>query len=153
MSRWNPARPRTLVVACSDGRLQEEIDAFLASALRVTRYDRLYVPGGPGGLAPAGVEFLRASQLRRDLSFLIRAHGVEDVVLAFHGPAADGPAEATCVDYARKLPDATPADIRNQQLHDAVEISQVLASAHAAVRLHVFRCEVGRDQGVRFVRL
>jgi len=31
--QWSPARPRVLVVACSDGRLQEATDAFLASAL------------------------------------------------------------------------------------------------------------------------
>ena len=41
---WDPERPRVLVAACSDGRLQEATDAFLSSALGVRQYDRLYVP-------------------------------------------------------------------------------------------------------------
>ena len=42
--RWEPDRPRILVAACSDGRLQEATDAFLARALGVRQYDRLYLP-------------------------------------------------------------------------------------------------------------
>jgi bifunctional non-homologous end joining protein LigD len=36
-----------MVVACSDGRLQEATDAFLAREFKITRYDRFYVPGSP----------------------------------------------------------------------------------------------------------
>ena len=39
---WDPERPRVLVAACSDGRLQEATDAFLSRALGVRQYDRLY---------------------------------------------------------------------------------------------------------------
>lgn len=41
--RWTPARPNALVVACSDGRLQEATDAFLAREFKITRYDRFYI--------------------------------------------------------------------------------------------------------------
>ena len=34
--RWTPARPNALVVACSDGRLQEATDAFLAREFKIT---------------------------------------------------------------------------------------------------------------------
>jgi len=52
MSRgsWDAANPNALVVACSDGRFQEELDAFLRAELALRQYDRLYVPGGAGGL-------------------------------------------------------------------------------------------------------
>ena len=58
--RWTPARPNALVVACSDGRLQEATDAFLASEFKITRYDRFYVPGGGGALASSGTDPARA---------------------------------------------------------------------------------------------
>ena len=45
---WSPDRPNTLVIALSDGRLQEATDEFLAHHLHVMRYDRFYVPGGAG---------------------------------------------------------------------------------------------------------
>src|SRR4026209_2489832 len=60
--QWLPDRPSTLVIACSDGRLQEATDEFLAHHLQVTRYDRFYVPGGAGALAASGRDFLRAQQ-------------------------------------------------------------------------------------------
>ena len=35
---WLPDRPNTLVIACSDGRLQEATDEFLAHHLQVALY-------------------------------------------------------------------------------------------------------------------
>jgi hypothetical protein len=60
--RWTPARPNALVVACSDGRLQEATDAFLEREFKITRYDRFYVPGGGGALASSGADPVRAQQ-------------------------------------------------------------------------------------------
>ncbi len=98
---WLPDRPSTLVIACSDGRLQEATDDFLGRYLRVTRYDRFYVPGGAGALAASGRDFLRAQQLRRECRYLVDLHGVRDIVMLFHGPTMDGPLAAACADYRR----------------------------------------------------
>jgi hypothetical protein len=38
---WSPERPSTLVIACSDGRLQQATHQFLAHHNNVTRYERL----------------------------------------------------------------------------------------------------------------
>src|SRR5262245_20796341 len=96
---WNRQRPESLVVACSDGRLQENLDEFLEKSLGITDYDRLYAPGGPGALASrSGAELLRPGQFQRDCQFLLRAHGIQYLFLIFHGPAADGPEEAVCGD-------------------------------------------------------
>src|SRR6187551_1717699 len=43
--RWTEERPHTLVVACSDGRLQEATDTFLGRELGLTQFDRFYMPG------------------------------------------------------------------------------------------------------------
>jgi len=149
---WNPARPGVLVIACSDGRVQEPVDEFLAT-LGVTHYDRLYVPGGPGALSASGVSYARADQFRRECSFLIQAHGIEDVHLIFHGPAHDGPPEATCADYRLKLPTHTPGQIREQQRRDADEVMRGGFGWNVSPRLHPWRCEVTAAGAVQFVSL
>jgi hypothetical protein len=146
-------RPTALVVACSDGRLQENLDEFLSNALRISQYDRLYLPGGPGALASSGLEMLRPEQIRRELTFLVTAHEIEDVVLVFHGPAADGPAEASCGDYKRRFSGRSPAELRAQQEQDARDIARAMFRAGERLRLLVYRCEVTRDHRIQFVPL
>jgi hypothetical protein len=149
---WNPARPGVLVIACSDGRLQEAVDEFLTGE-GVHHYDRLYVPGGPGALASSGVSFIRADQFRRECAFLIEAHGVSDVYLIFHGPAGDGPVVATCADYRQKFPDWSAAQIRLQQEHDAEEVIRNGFGWNVSPRMHPYRCEVTAAGAVQFVSL
>jgi hypothetical protein len=139
---WEPTRPRVLVVACSDGRLQEATDAFLARALGVRQYDRFYVPGGGGALAASGSDFMRAHQLRRECRFLVEAHQVEHLVLLLHGPAADGPAEAVCADYRRKQPWARPAQVRAQQEADVRDLLGRRGDFAGTARVSVYRFEV-----------
>ncbi len=52
--KWSADRPHTLVIACSDGRLQEQTDEFLHRQLGLSGFDRFYVPGGGGALASSG---------------------------------------------------------------------------------------------------
>ena len=150
---WDSERPKALVIACSDGRLQENVDDFLVEHLGISRYDRLYAPGGPGALAASGVSYSRSDQFRKECGYLVDAHGIEDVYLVFHGPAADGPPEATCGDYRRKLPRATPEEIRHQQEKDYAEILRQGFGWDVEARVHGFRCEITADLRVQFVPL
>lgn len=120
-AEWRIERPRTLVVACSDGRLQMQVDEFLSEGLGVTEYDRLYLPGGPGALATSGMDYSRAERAIAELTFLLDAHRIEDVLLLFHGPAQGGPQDAVCADYMRKLGHNDAAKVRQQQEEDAGE--------------------------------
>ena len=148
---WDDARPRILVVACSDGRLQENLDEFLNSR-GIKHYDRLFVPGGPGALASSGYELLRLDQIRRETKFLVEAHGIEEVFLIFHGAASHGPEIACCADYKRKLPGIGAHEINTAQLQDVTELQRLFAwPPH--LKLYVFRAEVGADAKVRFVSL
>jgi hypothetical protein len=148
---WNEQLPETLVIACSDGRFQEEVDEFLKRHLAIDHFDRLYVPGGAGALAASGREIVRRDRLRSDCRFLITTHGIERVILMFHGPAVDGPAEALCGDYRRRLPTSSPAAIRDQQERDAEQICR--DGVADGVRLEIYMCEVTRDGFVRFVEM
>src|SRR5579862_3163069 len=93
-----------MVVACSDGRLQEATDDFLAVEFQIKQYDRFYVPGGGGALTPSGEDPLRAKQMSAECHYLIDLHQVKRVIVLFHGPTANGRIEAACADYRRKLP-------------------------------------------------
>src|SRR6266704_772074 len=97
--RWTPARPNALVVACSDGRLQQATDAFLAQEFKITQYDRFYVPGGAGALASSGADLERAAKMCTECKYLVDLHQVKRVILLFHGPSASGRIEAVCADY------------------------------------------------------
>jgi hypothetical protein len=148
---WNQERPRALVVACSDGRLQENLDDFLHTSLGIHHYDRLYAPGGGGALVSSGVELIRPNQFRRECQFLLAAHGVQNLYLIFHGPSENGPDEAACGDYRRKLPRANMAELRRRQEEDARELKQV--SWGAGVQVFAYRCEVRNDDRIQFVEI
>jgi hypothetical protein len=150
---WYPERPHVLVVACSDGRLQEATDAFLSSQLGVAHYDRLYVPGGGGALCPSGRDFIRAHQQQQECRYLVDTHGVEALVVLFHGPAVDGPREALCADYVRKQAWATVPQVRAQQEKDAAELLESRWQWAGTAAVAVYRCEIGKTGALGFVSL
>jgi hypothetical protein len=150
---WSPDRPRILVIACSDGRLQAQVDEFLNRHLHVVRYDRLLLPGGPGALAYSGGELGRAAEHRRECRFLVRAHRIERIVLLFHGPSDGGLEEAICADYQRKFPGITPAETRSRQEADLGHLVRFRAEWADNAQLQAFRGEVAPDRNVRFVAI
>ncbi len=149
--QWNVERPRVLVACCSDGRLQEAIDEFLQNHLHIRDYDRFYTPGGPAALTPGGYEFLRATQYRDDLAFLVRVHKVEELLLIFHGAAPDGPEAATCAHYHRVLPGASAAAVREQQGQDLADLRMYLNGLRLTARVRAYQAEVLGDRRVQFV--
>ncbi|MGQ0639579.1 MAG: hypothetical protein ACT4P6_02245 [Gemmatimonadaceae bacterium] len=150
---WDSTRPHILVIACSDGRLQEPTDEFLAKSLGIRQYDRLYVAGGGGALAASGKDFLRAQQLRRECRFLVDVHEIEEIVLLFHGPSNDGPSEAMCADYRRKLPQLVVSKLREQQERDAEELLSRRDEWAGTARVRVYRCETTANGALEFIPL
>ncbi|HEX9083244.1 MAG TPA: hypothetical protein VF836_00785 [Gemmatimonadaceae bacterium] len=151
--RWTPARPNAMVVACSDGRLQEATDAFLAREFKITRYDRFYVPGGGGALASSGTDPVRAQQMCAECKYLVELHAVRRVILLFHGPSAAGRIEAACADYRRKLPWATIAELRTRQELDAADLLARRREFASEAGVLVYRCEVDAAGSLTFVNL
>ena len=150
---WNPDRPHVLVVACSDGRIQVNLDEFLDHHLGIQHYDRVYLPGGPGALATSGVEYVRSDLHRRELAFLLTAHVIEELLLIFHGPAPDGPNEALCADYVRIFGRADANFIARMQEKDLAEICDLLKGKSPRVRIRGYRCEVGDNGSITFVEM
>jgi len=75
---------------------------------------------------------------------------VKQIVLLFHGPARDGPDEAVCADYRRKLPWAAPDVLSQRQARDAIELIQLRAEWAAEASITMFRCEVGSGNVIAF---
>ena len=148
---WSAGRPETMVVACSDGRLQVEIDAFLSAHAGIVNYDRFYVPGGAGALASSGFDFIRSHDYRGQCRVLVDAHGTRHAILLFHGPAPGGPDDAVCLHYRRKFPTCSADEIRAQQDRDAGEL--LAWGLSPGVALSVYRCEVKPDGRVQVVSL
>jgi hypothetical protein len=142
-----------MVVACSDGRLQEATDAFLAGQFKITRYDRFYVPGGGGALASSGTDAARAQQMCAECKYLVDMHAVRRVIVLFHGPSPEGRIEAACADYRRKLPWATVPQLREQQEADAVDLLKRRREWASEAGVLLFRCEVDSAGTLSFVNL
>ena len=142
-----------MVVACSDGRLQEATDEFLARELQIRRYDRFYVPGGGGALASSGTDPVRAQQMCAECKYLVELHAVKRVIALFHGPSANGRIEAACADYRRKLPWAPIAELRARQEQDAVDLLTRRREWASDAGVLLYRCEVDAAGALTFVNL
>ena len=74
-----------MALYCSDGRWGEAFDEFCHEGLQIPRYDRFAVPGGPLWLVPRDITLrIPHSAARDQLSFLVKAHGLQRVVLFGH---------------------------------------------------------------------
>lgn len=81
---YESERIHAAAVYCSDGRVGEHFDDFLQNGLKLPRYDRVALPGGPGCLAGHTEARLEEEGVIGELKFLVDAHGLEKVVLIQH---------------------------------------------------------------------
>ena len=81
---FDAARIRAAAIYCSDGRFGEQMDEFLHEGLRLPRYDRLAVPGGPACLSGALSVFWESHSAERQLDFLCHVHKLERLIMIAH---------------------------------------------------------------------
>lgn len=86
--RYDPQRMHVAAVYCSDGRVGEHFDDFLQNGLRLPRYDRVALPGGPACLAGYDEAKVEQVGIVDELKFLVEAHGLTRVVLIQHEACA-----------------------------------------------------------------
>lgn len=91
---YEPKRIHAAAVYCSDGRVGEHCDDFLMNGLKLPRYDRVALPGGPACLAGHTEAHLEEQGVIDELKFLVEAHGLKRIVLIQH----EG-----CAFYAHRL--------------------------------------------------
>ena len=82
--RYERARIHAAAIYCSDGRMGEQFDDFLQSGLKLPRYDRVALPGGPACLADHQQAHVQTQGVVDELKFLIEVHGLKRIVLLAH---------------------------------------------------------------------
>jgi hypothetical protein len=80
----------------------------------------------------------------------VELHNVDRVLLLFHGPSTDGPPDATCADYRRKLSGASAAVIRARQVRDASELMERRDEWAGPAAVSAYWCEVGPTLRITF---
>lgn len=73
---------------CSDGRVCQQYDDFLLNGLKLPRYDRVVLPGGPASLAGYSAARIQQAGVLDELKFLVDAHKLQRIVLIQHEDCA-----------------------------------------------------------------
>lgn len=81
---YERARIGAAAIYCSDGRVGEHFDDFLHRGLKLPRYDRVALPGGPACLAGHAQAHLEEQGVVDELKFLVDVHRLRRVVLIAH---------------------------------------------------------------------
>ncbi len=82
--RYQPRRLHAAAIYCSDGRVGEHFDDFLAHGLDLPHYDRVALPGGAACLAGHPAAFVQQASVAEELRFLVEVHELQRVVLVAH---------------------------------------------------------------------
>ena len=81
---YNAERVYAGALYCADGRVGEHFDDFMQNGLKLPRYDRIALPGGPACLAGHAQARLEEQGVVDELKFLIEAHRLSRIVLIQH---------------------------------------------------------------------
>ena len=85
---YESQRIHAAAIYCSDGRVGEHFDDFVQNGLKLPRYDRIALPGGPACLAGYGAARPEEVSVLDELRFLIEAHELTRVILIQHQDCA-----------------------------------------------------------------
>jgi hypothetical protein len=141
--RFDENRVGAAAVYCSDGRYGDHFDDFLHNALKLPRYDRLAVPGGAACLAGHFLSFREEEALIEQVRFLIKAHGIDRVVLIAH---------QDCAFYTERL-HVSPSEIESQQREDMAAAVRRIRSFASSVTVETFFARKHSDGTIRFERI
>jgi hypothetical protein len=81
---YDSSRTHAAALYCSDGRVGEHCDDFILNGLKLPRYDRLCLPGGPACAAGHPEAHLEEKGVVDELHFLVEVHKLKRVVLISH---------------------------------------------------------------------
>lgn len=123
-----PERIHAAAIYCSDGRVGEHFDDFLHNCLKLPRYDRVALPGGPACLAGHTEAHVEERGVMEELSFLVDVHGLSRLVLIAH---------AGCAFYGRRLHLPT-AYLESQQKIDLVKAALYVRRAIKLEQIDAF---------------
>src|SRR5688572_30161655 len=136
---YEPERIHAAAIYCSDGRLGEHFDDFLMNGLKLPRYDRLALPGGPAALAEHAETKLEHDAVADELRFLVDVHGLDRVVLIQH---------QNCAFYTSRL-GLQGFAVENQQREDLLRATEFVRKLTGVQRVDAYFAR-RLDSHVRF---
>lgn len=139
---YDRARIHAAAIYCSDGRIGEHFDEFLQEGLRLPRYDRVALPGGPACLAGHPQANLEEKGVIDELQFLVDVHGLKRIVLIAH---------QGCAFYGARLELKEP----RLELVQRADLVRAAAYVHRVTGLDAIEAYFARlaDGRVRFERV
>ena len=133
---YDSARIHAAALYCSDGRIGAHSDDFLTNGLKLPRYDRVCLPGGPACLAGHPQAQLEEQGVVDELKFLVEAHALGRVVLIAH---------EHCAFYASRLELMEPRLERVQR----ADLVRAAAYVHRVTGLEAIEAYFARLDGNR----
>lgn len=125
---YDAGHPKAIAVYCSDGRFTQAVEELLHH-LGHARLDTLTMPGGPALLNAWTASILETDQISRAVSFLIRGHALDHVVLLAH---------AGCGYYRQKFPGRPTADVRKAQLDDLRTAARTIRGVRSGLEIALY---------------
>ena len=125
---YEPQRIHAAAIYCSDGRLGEHFDEFLMNGLKLPRYDRVALPGGPAALADHSETQLAHAAVADELKFLVEVHGIQRVVLIQH---------QNCAFYTGRLK-LSGFQVEARQRDDLTEAAEFVRQVTAVEHIECF---------------
>ncbi|HZW06014.1 MAG TPA: carbonic anhydrase [Phycisphaerales bacterium] len=130
-------------IYCSDGRYNEQFDEFLHNHLKLPRYDRLVVPGGPAALAGHFSSYRDEEVMVEHLRFLIEGHELDRVVMIAHRGCG----------YYRKRLMVSERRLRAQQVEDLVKAAARVRTISRGVAVSGFIADLTEDEASERARV
>ena len=137
---YEAARIRAAAIYCSDGRIGEHFDDFLQNGLKLPRYDRVALPGGPACLASHAQAHLEEQGVVDELQFLAQVHGLKRIILIAH---------QGCAFYSNRLELAEPR-LELVQKADLVRAAAYVARVTGLDDIQAFFARTVEGDRIRF---
>ncbi|MCS6829052.1 MAG: hypothetical protein RMM08_06040 [Armatimonadota bacterium] len=134
-SRSRAEFAHTLAIYCSDGRFAPACEQFIQQALGEAWYDRFTVPGGAAWLCLDALDLCQFEIARRHISFLVKAHGIQRVILIAH---------QHCGFYEQRC--LSPERIEQKQKADLQAATCLLREEHPCLKIEAYYLRVDKEQ-------
>ncbi len=125
---YESQRIHAAAVYCSDGRLGEHFDEFLLRGLKLPRYDRIAMPGGPAALAEHAATRLEHAAVADELKFLVEVHGLDRIILIQH---------QDCAFYTSRL-GLSGVEVERQQRNDLKRATDFVREVTGVQRIETY---------------
>jgi hypothetical protein len=136
---WANQFSATLLIACSDGRFEAQLDSFCKESLGLRSCDRFLVPGGIAGLQILSECFYAD---RERITLLVTHHAIRRIICVAH---------EYCGYYRERYPGVE--DLLPRQLQDLRTAEKSLRYWFGGVSVELVYARVRQDRQVQFGRV